>query len=77
MTRENIDIRFPWPRSIIEYNGDRNNRLQDSEPVYSGNPTFSPTPITDLADTGTADSMTEHSHPTSYSCGCQGSESHN
>ncbi|CAG8879445.1 unnamed protein product [Penicillium salamii] len=77
MTRENVDIRFPWPGSIVEYNGDRNNRPQDSEPVCSGNPTFSPTPITDPADTGAADSMTEHSHPTSCSCGCQGSESHN
>ncbi|KAK4940877.1 hypothetical protein LTR66_014870 [Elasticomyces elasticus] len=32
MTRENVDIRFPWPGSIVEYNGDRNNRPQESEP---------------------------------------------
>ncbi|CAG8890739.1 unnamed protein product [Penicillium salamii] len=77
ITRENVDIRFPWPGSIVEYNGDRNNRPQESEPVCSGNPTFSPIPITDPADTGAADSMTENSHSTSCSCGCQGSESHN
>lgn len=41
ITRENVDIRFPSPRSIVKYNSNRNNLLEESEPVYSRNPTFS------------------------------------
>ncbi|CAG8409677.1 unnamed protein product [Penicillium salamii] len=68
MKRENVDVRFPWPGSIVEYNGDSKNRPPESEPVCTGNPTFGPIPITDPADTG----ETESSRSSSCSCGCQG-----
>jgi hypothetical protein len=73
MTRENVDIHFPWPGSIVEDNGESRNRPLEGEPVCIGNPTFGSIPITDPADTGAADSITGSSHSTSFSCGCQGS----
>lgn len=72
ITKENVDIQSPWPRSIVEYNSDSNNRPQESKPVCSGNLTFGPIPVTDPADTSATDSITENSHSTSCSCGCQG-----
>ncbi|KAI3097954.1 CAZyme family AA11 [Penicillium roqueforti] len=76
ITKENVDIRFPWPGSFVEYNGDSKNRPLEHEPVCIGHPTFGPIPITNPADTGTANSITESSHSTSCSCGCQGSKAH-
>ncbi|CDM32585.1 unnamed protein product [Penicillium roqueforti FM164] len=62
ITRENVDIHFPWPGSIVEYNGDSKYRPQEGEPVCTGNPTFGPIPITDTADTGEANSTTENAN---------------
>ncbi|CAG8882142.1 unnamed protein product [Penicillium nalgiovense] len=73
ITRENVDIHFPWPGSIVEYNGDSKYRPQEGEPVCTGNPTFGPIPITDTADTGEASSTTENANSMPCSCGCQGS----
>jgi hypothetical protein len=41
ITKEGVDIRFPQPGSIIEYNGQPNNLLQEFEPPCTGSPTFS------------------------------------
>ncbi|KAJ6168107.1 hypothetical protein N7497_000950 [Penicillium chrysogenum] len=73
ITRENVDIHFPWPGSIVEYNGDSKYRPQEGEPVCTGNPTFGPISITDTADTGEASSTTKNANSMPCSCGCQGS----
>lgn len=41
ITKEGVDIRFPQPGSIVEYNGQPNNLLQEFEPPCTGSPTFS------------------------------------
>jgi uncharacterized protein YcsI (UPF0317 family) len=73
ITRENVDVRFPWPGSVVEYNGDSKYRPEGGEPVCTGNPTFGLIPITDSADTGEANSITENANSMPWSCGCQGS----
>lgn len=72
ITKENVDIRFPWPGSSVEYNGDSKNRPLENEPVCIRNPTFGPIPITAPANTGEATSVTRSPDSTSCSCGCQG-----
>lgn len=41
ITKENVDIRFPQPGSIVEHNGQLNNLLREGEPPCTGTPTFS------------------------------------
>ncbi|CAG8067101.1 unnamed protein product [Penicillium nalgiovense] len=41
ITKENVDIRVPRPRSIIEHNSQMNNRFREGEPPYTGTTTFS------------------------------------
>ncbi|KAJ5365311.1 hypothetical protein N7517_008197 [Penicillium concentricum] len=41
ITKENVDIRFPRPGSIVEHNGQINNLLREGEPPCTGTPTFS------------------------------------
>ena len=72
ITRENVDIRFPWPGSVVEYNGDSKYRPKEGEPACTGNPTFGPIPVTDTVDTSENDSTTGCSNSVSCSCGCQG-----
>ncbi|KAF3004635.1 hypothetical protein E8E15_001332 [Penicillium rubens] len=71
ITRENVDIRFPWPGSVVEYNGDSKYRPKEGEPVCTGNPTFGPIPVTDTVDTSENDSTTGSSNSIPCSCGCQ------
>lgn len=55
-TRQNIDIRLPWPRSIIIHNGNSKYR------PYKGEPKFGPVPITDTVDLRDTNSITGNSN---------------
>ncbi|KOS37004.1 hypothetical protein ACN38_g12224 [Penicillium nordicum] len=48
--------------------------LGSEEFVCTGDPTFGPIPITDTADTGEANSITENANSMPCSCGCQGAK---
>lgn len=41
ITKENVDIRFPQPGSIVEHNGQMDHLLREGEPPCTGTPTFS------------------------------------
>ncbi|KAJ5742372.1 uncharacterized protein N7511_011391 [Penicillium nucicola] len=40
ITKENLDIRFPEPGSIVEHNGQMDHLLREGEPPCTGTPTF-------------------------------------
>jgi hypothetical protein len=71
MTREGVDIRFPRPGGIVEYNGDDENRAREDEPACIGNPTFGPSSATDTTTIAESDARRNDIYPEPLWGGCQ------